>query len=124
MIRHILFLLPLFLLASGCAVLKDPSGMGVQDVHAARPQAKTQVVRGTPDEVYAKVRAIGTAQDWEVFREFPEAHLIVFQRIPGSVDTTQVGVFCSQAEDGVLVEVSCLGVFSRELAARILFSRL
>ncbi|MDX9979600.1 MAG: hypothetical protein RBU25_06060 [Lentisphaeria bacterium] len=124
MSRQILFLLPLFLLAAGCAVLRDPSGMGVQDVHAARPQAKTRVVRGTTDDVYAKVRTIGTDQAWEVFREFPDEHLIVFQRIPGSVDTTQVGVFCSQAESGVLVEVSCQGVFSRELAARILFDRL
>lgn len=124
MTRRFFFLLPVFLLVGGCAVLKDPSGMGVQDVHAARPQAKTRIVRGTLGDVYAKVHAIGTDQEWEVFREFPEEHLIVFQRIPGSVDTTQVGVFCSPAEGGVLVEVSCLGVFSRELAARILFDRL
>jgi hypothetical protein len=82
------------------------------------------VVQGSLDEVYGKVRTIGTGQKWEIFREFPDEHLVVFHNLPGSVDTTQVGVFCSEAENGILVEVSCLGVFSRELAARVLFQRL
>lgn len=114
----------LLLVFCGCTVLKDPGGTSVQEVHNARPQARTKVVEGTLEEIYSRVRVIGNSQGWEVFREFPEQHLTVFHRIPGSVDTTQVGVFCSPAETGVQVEVSSQGVFSRELVARVLFDRL
>ena len=59
-----------------------------------------------------------------MFRELSEERLVVFDHIPGSVDTTQVGVFCTESDNGVLVEVSSQALFSRELAAKALFERL
>ncbi len=108
----------------GCAVLMDPAGRSVQPVYDARPQAKSQVVPGTADEVYQKVLAIASAYKWTVFREFPKDHLVVFDHVPGSVDTTQVGVFCTEDGGNVTVEVSSRSMFSRELAAKVLFRNL
>lgn len=121
--RSLLAVLSLALLC-GCAILKDPAGRGVQSVYDARPMAKSRVVPGKVEDVYRKVLAIADGYGWEVFRELPEEHLVVFDHIPGSVDTTQVGVFCTESDNGVLVEVSCQALFSRELAAKALFQRL
>lgn len=111
-------------LLCGCAILMDPAGHGVQPVYDARPQAKSRVVPGTADEVYQKVLAIASTYKWTVFREIPKDHLVVFDHIPGSVDTTQVGVFCTEDNGQVTVEISSPAMFSRELAAKVLFRNL
>jgi hypothetical protein len=116
-------LLCLFLL-SGCAILTDPAGKSIKPALEARKNAKEMIVSGTLDDVYRRVIATADAAGWEVFRESPEEHLVVYHQIPGAVDSTQVGVFCSEAAHGILVEVASPSLFSRELAAKVLFQRL
>ena len=111
-------------LLNGCAILTDPGGRSVKPVLNARKSARTHVVSGNLEDVHRKAIAIADAAGWEVFRAFPEKHMVVYDRIPGAVDSTQVGVFCSETAEGILVEVASPSIFSRELAAKILFQRL
>ncbi|MBT3288236.1 MAG: hypothetical protein HN849_09300 [Victivallales bacterium] len=109
---------------SGCAIIRDPGGNSVAAVRKVRAEARTRVVPGKLEDVYRRTIETADAAGWEVFRRFPEEHLVVYHQIPGSVDSTQVGVFCSESDGGVLVEVASPSIFSRELAAKILFRRL
>jgi malonyl CoA-acyl carrier protein transacylase len=122
--RHLISVLTSAFLLAGCAVIRDPTGLSVEPALRARETAKQTVVAGSLDDVYRKVLATADAAGWEVFREFPEDHMVVFHKLPGAVDTTQVGVFCSESGQGVKVEVACLSLFSRDYAAKTLFSRL
>jgi hypothetical protein len=90
----------------------------------ARQTALRTVVPIGVEQAYRKVLIIGDAAGWEVFREFPEKHVVVYHKVPGSVDSTQVGVFCVETEGGTLVEIASPSAFSRELAAKTLFRRL
>jgi hypothetical protein len=112
------------LLVSGCAILTDPAGKSIKPALDARKNAEETVVPGTLDDVYRKVVATADAAGWEVFRAFPEKHMVVYHQIPGAVDSTQVGVFCTENAQGILVQVASPSLFSRELAAKALFPRL
>ena len=109
---------------SGCAILRDPGGNSVEAIRKARPDARTRIVPGKLEDVYRRTIETADTDGWEVFRKFPEEHLVVYHQIPSSVDSTQVGVFCSESDEGILVEVASPSIFSRELAARVLFRRL
>ncbi len=64
-------------------------------------------------------------QGFKIFIKNPRKKLLVIYNIPGSVDTTEVGVFFVPADDKkVIVEVSSLSTHAKQTAARIIFEKL
>lgn len=64
-------------------------------------------------------------QSFKIFIKDPRKKLLVIYNIPGSVDTTEVGVFFVPADDKkVTLEISSLSTNAKQTAARIIFEKL
>ena len=64
-------------------------------------------------------------QNFKIFIKNPRKRLLVIYNIPGSVDTTEVGVFFVPGDDKkVTLEISSLSTNAKQTAARIIFEKL
>ena len=117
-------------LLAGCAsVLDSPRsllGVSTRDLELRRSQAVYKTLSCSPTDAFDAIEAFAEANKYLVFRKDRGALVLVLMRIPGAVDTTEVGVFLVPLDEGrsVRIEVSSRSSFARRVVAQNLFAHL
>ncbi|HQO58347.1 MAG TPA: hypothetical protein PLT76_06455 [Candidatus Omnitrophota bacterium] len=87
-----------------------------------RPTEETEVLAGNSPEELPRAEEQET---YVLFLENRREHFFVVMGVPGSVNTTEVGVFFSVVrEDRVRVEISSLSSYAKARVAHVVFSYL
>jgi len=91
------------------------------DLDTLRPESETIIV--SPEEEAAE--ALYKTRKFTIFiKNAQKKHLVIFN-LPGSVDTTEVGVFFVPLENGrVKIDISSLSTNAKRTAAEIIFPEL
>jgi len=114
---------------AGCGLLSDPLGVvlgtSTWAVEKARPEGVRLRVRESCAECWREVLAMADAYGATVYREDRDAGFVVLTRVPGCIDTTQVGVWLVAAGQGrTELSVASPSEIGRERVAALLKSRL
>ena len=113
----------------GCAHLteipKELWGSSTRALEESRSESISKTYLGDVAQCYSRVLETAKDNKWEVFIADKRKHMIVFMNIPGSIDTTEVGVFFSPVEtEKTKVEVTSLSPQAKVLASNLLFAEL
>lgn len=125
-----LFLLLLILVSiSGCARLTEFKrviwGSSIRALEDSRGTGLTQIYQCYFLECFNDSINIGQEKGYTVFLRSDKRKVIVFMNIPGSIDTTEVGVFFKPHQDGeTSIEVVSLSTRAKETVAADLFAGL
>ncbi len=113
-----------------CAALRDApagiAGVSTKALESARVDSIYQTYPCDIDACFDAVSAIAVKNGYYIFSSDRARGLVVLMKIPGCVDTTEVGVFLSQAPlgEGVVVELSSRSSLAKKTAAKALLSDL
>ena len=118
---------------TGCAVVAEPFKMLWGSSTRALEQARPDAIRATFPfalaECMSYVRKIVTDNRITIFIDNPQRDFLVLIHIPGSVDTTEVGIFFAEegtpGQDALTrIEVSSLSRTAKEAVSTLIFSEL
>lgn len=107
---------------SGCQTIL---GTSMADVEKARATADVKTVSAPADTVFQTLLGAADENKLLVFVKNPAARTLLLMNIPGSIDTTEVGVFVTETKPGESkVEVSSRAPFAKDTASKLLFKAL
>ena len=115
---------------SGCSALSDMpasvAGVSVRALEDARVDAIYQSYPCTINDCFDAVIKMAGEREYYIFTEDRIRGLVILMKIPGCVDTTEVGVFVSESlhGEGVLVELSSRSLLAKKTVAKALFTAL
>ena len=117
------------LLLLGCATVSEPFkkvwGSSIKALEEARPRAAVKNFGCGWKECFDKILVVAKERNFPVFISDPKKPLIVLMGIPGSIDTTEVGIFFSEPEAGkAKLEIVSLSPTTQEAAAKLLSEEL
>ena len=117
------------LLFLGCATVSEPFkktwGSSTKALEEARPRAAVKNFGCGWKECFDKVLEVAKLRNLTVFISDPKKPLIVLMGIPGSINTTEVGIFFSEPETGkAKLEIVSLSPTAQEATAKLLSKEL
>ena len=127
--RRIIALVLSVLLFSGCAstieAIKAVLGSSTKALEEARVEALSQTYACDYDQCFDAVIDLAKEKKLTVFIKDRKKSRIVLMGIPGSVDTTEVGVFfLSFGPQETKLEVASLSLSARDKVAEMVFENL
>ena len=137
-IRFIIILAFLAVVSSGCGPVVETGrvfwGTSIRSLEQARPDGKKKTFSCAVEECYRCVMQLtyrGKFKDdvegkpFKYFIEDPRRRYLVVMGVPGSVDTTEVGIFFEPKDDRqVMVNVASLSSYATIKASDIIFNAL
>ncbi len=127
-ISFLLCMLVCFYLA-GCSSLQEKArviwGSSTKALNEARSTAQEQTFMCSYKECFDQVLEASHQAGYKVFIKDPRKQIIVLMNIPGSIETTEVGIFFDESSDGqTLIQVSSLSFRAKQTAAAEIFDHL
>ncbi len=112
---------------SGCAHIKEVPkimwGSSTKDLEGARWQGAFKTFQGSLSDCFDKVLSIAQEEKMTVFMSDKKKGFIDLMGVAGSLNTTEVGIFLSEPEQGkTKLEVVSTSHQAQFTAAEILFS--
>ncbi len=115
---------------SGCSALSDMpasvAGVSVRALEDARVDAIYQSYPCAINACFDAIMNVAGEKGYYIFSKDRVRGLVVLMKIPGCVDTTEVGVFLSESlhGEGILVELSSRSLLAKKTVAKALFTAL
>jgi hypothetical protein len=116
---------------AGCRSASEPwhilVGDSTRGVEKARRVTHTEVIESplSPDACFEHVLTLAEARGLKILRRVAEQRVAILIGIPGSIDTTEVGVFVDPRADGQSrIEISSFSVHARQWVHAMLESGL
>ena len=119
----------MLIVLSGCARVFDiPKafwGSSTRALEEARVDAITKTYSCNFRQCYQAVLLVAEEKEYMVFIKDMYKQVIVLMKVPGTVDTTEIGIFFTELnENQVKIYVSSLSSHAKRIVADILFSEL
>lgn len=118
-----------FLMLGGCAriteTVKVMWGSSTKALEESRWQATSKTFACSLAACKEHIANIAREETLQVFMDNPKKKLMIVMGIPGSISTTEVGIFFSPVDSKkTKIEVTSLSLQAQETAAQIFFSHL
>ena len=116
----------LFCLLGGCSGLKEATrgfaGVSTKVLEDARPEAIKKDFSGNLEEIHGKITEILKKEGSYVYKDDLTRNFIALYL--SEEDTTPVGIFLTEVDNKIRIEVSSPSTYGKEFIANIVFSSL